>query len=281
MKNIFILAFALLSLTTISCKKDKKEFEPISEIAGLNLVQKIENDTNEIELYTKTGKLTTGYNEVFIRIKEKANNQFKTDAMINWSPVMHMTSMAHSCPKSSIEKVVGKQTLYSGYLVFQMAENTSEHWTLALNFESNGIASTLEDTITVTNSAKKRVAVFTGTDSKKYVVALINPSTPQVASNNLVLGLFTMQNMMTFPIVEDYKIEIDPRMPSMGNHSSPNNENPLMNTTDKLYYGKLSLTMTGFWKINLILKNNADEIIAGNAIDAGNESSNLFLEIEF
>lgn len=281
MKNIFILAFAILSLTTISCKKENKGIEPVSETAGLNLVQKIENDTNEIELYTKTGKFILGYNEIFIRIKEKATGVYKTDAVINWSPVMHMTAMSHSCPKSTIEKVAGKETLYSGYLVFQMPENTSERWTLALNFESNGISSSVEDTIAVPNSTKKRVAVITGTDSKRYIVALINPSTPEVASNNLVLGLFTMQNMMSFPIVEDYKIEIDPRMPSMGNHSSPNNENPIMNATDKLYYGKLSLTMTGYWKLNLILKNSDDEVIAGNIIDAENESSNLFLEIEF
>ena len=42
-----------------------------------------------------------------------------------------------------------------------------------------------------------------------------------------------MESMMSFPVVEDYKILLDPRMPSMGNHTSPNNED-LVSSAEKI-----------------------------------------------
>lgn len=281
MKNLFIMAVAIFSILTVSCNKDSKDILPVDETEGLKLVQKIVNDTSEIELYTISGKIAVGYNEVFLRIKDKITNTYITDAEISWMPVMHMMSTMHSCPKSMVEKVAGKQTMYKGFLVFQMPENASERWTLSLNFQAGGLSSVSEDTIAVMNTTRKRVSVFTGADSKKYIVALIEPSVPEVAVNNLVLGLFKMQDMMTFPQVTNCKIEIDPRMPSMGNHSSPNNVNPVLDSTDNLYRGKLSLTMTGYWKLNLMVKSDSDEILKGEAVTASNESSSLYLEVEF
>ena len=47
---------------------------------------------------------------------------------------------------------------------------------------------------------------------------------------------------MTFPVVDGYTVKIDPRMPSMGNHSSPNNVHATQTTAvGGLYNGKLSL----------------------------------------
>ena len=39
----------------------------------------------------------------------------------------------------------------------------------------------------------------------------------------MTVGVFKMQSMMVFPVVDNFKVKIDPRMPSMGNHGSPNN----------------------------------------------------------
>jgi hypothetical protein len=51
--------------------------------------------------------------------------------------------------------------------------------------------------------------------------------------------------------------------------------------TTKKYKGKLSLTMTGYWKINLKLMNDADAVLKGEDITEENEGSSLFFEIEF
>jgi len=119
-----------------------------------------------------------------------------------------------------------------------------------------------------------------GADQVRYVLAMIEPSTPTVAINDMVAGLFRMENMMNFSVVNDYTLKIDPRMPSMGNHGSPNNVN-LTQKSDGFYHGKLSLTMTGYWKINLQLLNLQNEVLKGEEITAENESSSLYLEVEF
>ena len=70
-------------------------------------------------------------------------------------------------------------------------------------------------------------------------------------------------------------------MPSMGNHTSPNNTNLTFDTASKMYKGNLSLTMTGYWKLNLMMYNNTMQLIKGEEITNSNESSSLFLELEF
>lgn len=68
---------------------------------------------------------------------------------------------------------------------------------------------------------------------------------------------------------------------AIGNHSSPNNEDLTFNTSSNTYMGKLSLIMTGYWKINLKVENETEEILKGEDITEENESSSLFFEIEF
>jgi hypothetical protein len=80
--------------------------------------------------------------------------------------------------------------------------------------------------------------------------------------------------------VDNYTIQIDPRMPGMGNHGSPNNVH-LTQGTDKIYRGKLSLTMSGYWKINLQLLDATGAVLKGEPVAGDNESSSLFFEVEF
>ena len=86
---------------------------------------------------------------------------------------------------------------------------------------------------------------------------------------------------MSFPEVADYTITLDPRMPGMGNHSSPNNTDLIYNTADKMYHGNLSLTMTGYWVLNLKLLNAMDEVLKGEDVTTENAQSSLYLELEF
>jgi hypothetical protein len=279
MKNITLIAIAIFSITFISCNKEKTATP--NETDGLKLLKVISNDTNSVELYTRTGKLLVGYNDIYLRIKNKNTGVYKTDASINWMPIMHMTSMMHSAPKSEIAKVAGMQTLYKGYIVFQMPENISERWTLSLALQSGGITSGMMDTIPVNNSDKKRVVVFTGADAQKYILAYTTPATPTVAVNDFTVCLFKKETMLSFPAVSDASILFDPRMSSMGNHSSPNNVQPVFSATDNLYHGKLSLTMTGYWKLNFIVKDATSTVLKGEEVTASNESSSLYLELEF
>ena len=90
-----------------------------------------------------------------------------------------------------------------------------------------------------------------------------------------------MESMMSFPMVEDFSFALDPRMPGMGNHSSPNNTDLTYNVADTMYHGNLSLTMTGYWVLNLKLLNASDDILKGEDVTEDNEKSSLYLELEF
>ena len=280
--KIFV-AFVALSIFLISCRTSDDPFTPpsVNELEGLVKVKEFSNDTHTIELYTVTGTTQLGYNDLKFRIKNKSSNQYEKNASVNWSPVMHMTSMSHSGPKSSITKVTPDGTLYTGYLVFQMPQNATEYWDLKFDYSINGTAYTATTVVDVPDSAKRRVNSFLGSDNTKYIVAYIEPRTPKVAVNDMTLGVWKMQDMMTFPVVDGYTVKIDPRMPGMGNHGSPNNVNATQTSAGKLYDGKLSLTMTGYWKINLQLANAAGTVLKGEEVTDQNPASSLFFEIEF
>ncbi len=280
--NIFLYTI-LFSIFFISCTDDNDDgqYDLNKEIEDLIKIQEITNETHTIEVYSVDGIISQGYNDITLRITEKATNNFVTNASLEWKPVMHMTDKMHSCPNSDIEKVEGKQTIYMGYIVFQMASMGNEGWTLTLNYNIDGVNYVAEDEIHVMPSDKRVVSVFMGEDGIKYVLALKDPLNPEVKVNDISAGLYKMEDMMNFSIVENYLIELDPRMPSMGNHSSPNNEDLTYDVHEEMYSGKLSLTMTGYWKLNLRLLNENHELVKGELVTDDNESSSLFFELEF
>lgn len=275
------LFFSLIFLASCSTDNTDTTVTPVNETAGLIRIKELSNENHTIELYSDTGILKQGYNAISLRIKDKTTGQYQTEAAVSWTPVMHMTTMEHSCPKSPVTKAAGTQSLYTGEIVFQMAQNDTESWTLTVDYTLNGISYSATDTIAVFPSEKRTVSSFTGTDGTRYIVAYIAPKNPAVALNDMTVGVFRMENMMSFPIVDNYKIKIDPRMPGMGNHGSPYNTDLTQTTPGKLYHGKLSLTMTGYWKINLQLLNASGQVLKGEPVTTDNPQSSLFFEIEF
>src|SRR5690625_7098417 len=93
----------------------------------------------------------------------------------------------------------------------------------------------------------------------------------------MVAAIYTMENMHQYSLINDYVLKIDPRMPGMGNHGSPNNQD-LTQGADLFYHGKLSLTMTGYWKINLILENERSEEHTSELQSRGHLVCRLLLE---
>ena len=275
----YLVAIFAIAFTFVSCSNDDET--TVNELDGITKIKEITNDTHTIELYSQMGSLEQGYNEISLRIKDNTTDKYIKNAEVSWAPLMHMTSMSHSCPYSAVEKVTENGTLYSGYIMFQMAQNETEYWDLKIDYTIDEVTYTITEVIDVPASAKRKVNTFMGSDGTKYLVALIEPNTPKVAINNMQVGVWKMQNMMTFPVVDGYTVKIDPRMPSMGNHTSPNNVHATQATTGGLYDGKLSLTMTGYWKINLQLANAEGTVLKGEEITETVTANNIFFEIEF
>lgn len=281
MKLKYIIPVLFIALFAVSCSDDNESDPIINEVEGLSKIQDLVNATHTIELFNKTGNLKTGYNDISIRVKDNASNNYIQNATLSWMPVMQMMDMEHSCPKSSIAKALGKDTVYNGFIVFQMTNLDASGWTLTINYSIGAIEYSVSSTIAVNQNDNQNVTSFMASDNQKYIIALIEPKSPKIAINNLKVGLFKMQNMMDFPEVANFKITLDPRMPGMGNHSSPNNTDLSYNIADHMYHGNLSLTMTGYWVLNLKLKNIDNEVIKGEDVTTENTQSSLYLELEF
>jgi hypothetical protein len=254
---------------------------PVDEVAGYNKLQEFTQGDYTFYLYkSDTGSLKTGYNAVFIQLKNNTTGKYVEDANLSWKPLMHMTSMSHACPYSAIQKVENTKTLYKGYFIFIMTSNDMEYWEITYDYiKGSDTIVEAASRVTVNQSAKVRYKSFTGSDNSKYFLALVNPSSPKVGTNEITAYLYKMVDMLTFIPVENYTIQIDPRMPDMDNHTSPNNTNLTYNAG--IYKGTLNLTMTGYWKINLVVLDASNTVIKGEAITGNVTASSIYFEIEF
>jgi hypothetical protein len=287
MKTIkLILVACIAALGFTSCSSDGDDTPKFEEnpMAEFNLVANIEANGHSVELYSegKTG-FTTGYNEIFVRIKNNADDSYYANPEISWMPVMHMMSKEHSCPKSDLSITGDHNTVAKGYIIFQMPGNADEYWDITLNYKVDGEDFSFTETIDVKapSDGKQKVTSFMGTDDVRYILAMVEPMDPEVALKDMQAMLFKMENMMIFPVVEDYTVTLDPRMPSMDNHSSPYNEDLTYDAASKSYKGKLSLTMKGYWKLNLKLLNSTGEVLKGEDVTDEHEASSLYFELEF
>jgi len=81
-----ILAIFVMALAITSCSNDDETTSPVvNELEGLTKFKEITNTTHTIELYSHTGSTVQGYNEIKLRIKNNANNQYVKNAEITWT----------------------------------------------------------------------------------------------------------------------------------------------------------------------------------------------------
>ncbi|MEA1785230.1 hypothetical protein U1E44_03935 [Arenibacter sp. GZD96] len=284
-KNIrFIIIPFIVSGGILSCSSDNEVPDTIAPdpLADFKLVTTIDSEAHAIEVYSENQNFTVGYNELYVRVKDVTQGTYLAQSQITWQPMMHMMQMNHSCPYSDLA-ITEVETISKGYIVFQMPGNTDEFWDLTVNYTVNGQEYSASKVINVMLPVdeKQKVSVFMGADETRYVLAMTGPKAPQIAVNDITALLFKMENMMHFPVVENYTITLDPRMPGMGNHSSPNNVDLSYDAKTQGYAGKLALTMTGYWKLNLTVVNEAGELLKGEVLTEDHLESSLFFEIEF
>ena len=160
MKFSFKILFAIFAMAFLftSCRNDSDDpvTPTVNELEGLTKIKEFSNDTHTIELYSATGTTSLGYNDIKLLIKNKSNCQYEKNATVSWMPVMHMTSMSHSCPKSAVSKVTSDGTLYGGYIVFQMSQNATEFWDLKIDYTIGGTPYTATSVVDVPAQTKKR-----------------------------------------------------------------------------------------------------------------------------
>ena len=237
--------------------------------------------------YSKTGKFHTGYNEIFfVATKKKNGNYIKNYDIDGLTPLMLMVkmNMKHSTPVGGKAESFNKDYLAVKRTWVSFVMNTSEagSWTLGYNVSvlgSNGSIEATDITVDALPEGQQWLKSFkVGNDT--YYLSLVNP-TDWITGKNVITAYVSKKNTpATTPYSlaqEQFTVEIDPRMPDMGNHSSPGNT-PLTRQTDGSYQGHVNLTMTGRWRIHLTIRDAAGNVVAGGD-DLADGYSSLYWEV--
>ena len=310
-KNSFLsVVVVLLGTTVTSCNSNDDGVQAGIEIPGITITDDVDCCSAEEALqvyrflqtvkivpelstvvdgkynvfaYTKTGALHSGYNDIyFVATKQSTGNYIKNFDVTNITPLMHMVKMDmyHSTP-------VGPDaaSFNDGYLAvkrtwvsFVMNTSDAGSWTLSSDALVLGKTGGVEKQDVVVNALPDGQAWLksfkVGDDT--YYLSLVNPNEWQTGTNGIRAYVSKKSAKATTPYTlasDIFTIDIDPRMPDMGNHTSPDNT-ALTKQTDGSYQGTINLTMTGLWRIHLTVRNADGDIVAG-----GGELSSLYWDV--
>lgn len=266
----------MISAVLFSCKDDT---EPIG-IDPLKGYTKLEDGyaigaSAKVELWGQKN-FFMGYNKLIVVLYDSLNLKEKiTNAHIYFSPLMTMTmnelNTQHAAPVENPEETA-VNGVFPGAVAFIMPTAMDGSWKLGVsvhNHTSDKEGAIVFD-INVDNPQTSVMKVFTAItpDNSKLILSILEPSAPKVGMNDIEFTLHRKASMMDFPADDSYAIEITPEMPSMG-HGSPNNVNPVSSGNGH-YKGKVNFTMTGEWRINVLVKKDGEAV-----------SQNLYFNITF
>lgn len=247
MNRIFSCAL-VCALIFAGCKKD--EVKPV-EINKNKIAEQVSDNTT-ITLWSENTQLTTGYNKLYISLKDN-NGKDVNNATVSYMPMMDMGTMKHSSP---FENPVYNSALrlYEGAVVFTMP--SAEMGTWQLDVTVNGAKVSFP--VTINETTQKLIASFLGTDEKKYILSLVVPQQWKTGLNDLDIMINRRASAMDYPADDGFTVEFYPEMPSM-DHGSPNNVNPVSKGNGH-YAGKVNYTMTGDWRLHFKLLKNGTVI---------------------
>ena len=222
--------------------------------------------------YTRNGSFHNGYNEIyFVATKKATGNYIKNFELTNITPIMHMVKMDkyHSTPTGPAAESFdnGILAVKRSWVSFLMNTSEAGSWTLSYDALVLGKEGKVEKKDIVVNALPDGQAWLksfkVGDDN--YFLSLVTPSDWKTGTNTIKAYISKKSDPITTPYAlatETFTVEIDPRMPDMGNHTSPDNT-PLVKQQDGSYQGTINLTMTGLWRIHLTVKDAKGNVVAG------------------
>ena len=257
LKFIFILSVCII---LISCKYDHEE-TLIDPLAGLTKLKEgyVIGASARIEIWGRKN-FFVGTNNLVVVLYDSLNlNEKLTDAHIHFMPLMTMgmgsDSMQQSCPTEDPNETALNDVFW-GAVTFIMPSDTANSWKLSVMVHNHKInkEGKADFEISVDNPATTVLSVFPSqsADHSLLVLTLVQPKDPKVGLNTIEFTIYRTTDLMYFPPDDSYTIEINPEMPAMGIESS-GNVNPV-NTSLGHYKGKVNFTMTGEWRVNVLVK---------------------------
>ena len=245
------------------------------------------DDKYNVFAYSRTGTFHAGYNEIyFVATKKKNGNYIKNFDVTDLTPLMLMTkmNMQHSTPTGAGAKSFNNDYLAvkRSWVSFIMSSSDAGSWTLSYNVSvlgANGGIGATDITVDALPQGQQWVKSFKAGD-QNYYVSLVNPSDWKTGSNAISAYISKKNSPATTPYglaEEQFVVEIDPRMPDMGNHTSPDNV-ALTRQSDGSYQGSVNLTMTGLWRIHFTVKDAQGNVVAGGD-DLSDGYSSLYWDV--
>lgn len=202
--------------------------------------------------------LKTGYNKLHTIVYDSASGTILKKGHLEILPMMDMGPMQHSAPVENQDSEIPTNNFYESAVVFTMPSSDMNSWHLHVHFHNHtsDLEGEAELDINVADQSPARVlsTVLTADNNAKVFISLIPTGKWKSGLNDFEITIHKMATMEDFPAVENYTVEIDPLMPSMG-HGSPNNVNPV-HTSNGHYMGKVNFTMSGLWNVKLKLYKN-------------------------
>jgi len=220
----------------------------------------------EIKVYAKED-LFTGYNFLYILTLDSATGNFLGEGQVTVSPLMEMPMHKHSCPIENWESdKPNSNGLYENQVLFVMPSSAG-NWELNVEYHNHTInkMGSAKIPVTVTQTTNRLMDSFIDSSSAnndRVFITYVLPEKPQVGLNDIEIAVYYKKDMMMWPAREDFTMEIEPTMPTMG-HGSPNNVNPV-HMAKGHYKGKVNYTMTGLWKIDVVLSRNGKVVSRNN-----------------
>jgi hypothetical protein len=192
--------------------------------------------------------------------------------------------MKHSTPVAPAVTTFDETRLAVKHTWVSFLMNTSDAGTWAFSYDISVLGSTggIKDapiTVDALPAGQEWLKNFKVGDDT-YYLSLVNPSDFVTGTNDIQAYISKKNTPATTPYAlatEKFTIEIDPRMPDMGNHTSPDNV-ALTKQADGSYKGSINLTMTGLWRIHLTVKDTQGNIVAGGD-DLKDGFSSLFWDV--
>lgn len=290
----FVLAVIATGLTT-ACSSDDSSNPannpPVSDLK--EIVSKTEGDFT-FTIKNREGKfIGDAINKVIVEITDNKDPQNKAFSGANMGITMYMTmanghKMSHSAPITQLKPVQGTANIFEGELMFTMAgtEPGVNYWVLEIETQAKGhiIKSYIDLMVYPRGESELKTLQKFQYNGNTYILAMHEIENIKAGDNPFLLSVYQSKNNGTeFPYAKDFTIEIDPRMPTMANHGV-GKILPSMkfNPETEKYQGIITFNMTGYWYINLLVKNSANEIIAGQFVEADSQTnSDLYFEVDF
>ena len=304
LQGIVMVVFVVLTACTV--EKTDYEAELSTDTTEYIEFEEVTTTTSgdyTISIEALNGTLYKGYNEIHLKISNSETLTNLEDVAVTFLPIQtDANGNKSSCPHQYNLEYDATEGYYLGYVVLTSESDSTVSWQAYIDFQESSQTYAINQPFTVEEQTNMNLnmTAFTGNDQEQYIIALVAPQSPGVSENDLVAGIYKYNTPEseagTFPdltqysysIVQNHTLVLDPRMPepSMGNHSSPNNED-LTQDTDSLYHGVVNYTMTGNWTLNFIFQDADGNTIKGTEVSTEftpgieGERSELYIDILF